>query len=109
MSTIAPAPLLTTASGVLFTGDTILGASSTTVNDLGAYLDSLAGLRDLPNLQVMCPGHGPVISNPVKYIDDYVRGRNERERQILELLGQKPELTTWEIMETIYAGRDLVR
>src|SRR5438552_6093557 len=34
------------SEGVLFTGDTILGASSTTVNDLGAYLDSLAGLRD---------------------------------------------------------------
>jgi hypothetical protein len=56
----------------------------------------------------MCPGHGPVISNPVQYIDDYIRGRNQRERQILELLGQNAELTTWEIMETIYADRDLV-
>ncbi|HEY3118669.1 MAG TPA: MBL fold metallo-hydrolase [Chloroflexota bacterium] len=96
------------SEGVLFTGDTILGASSTTVNDLGDYLDSLASLRDLPNLQLMCPGHGPVISNPVQYIDDYIRGRNQRERQILELLGQNAELTTWEIMETIYADRDLV-
>ncbi len=96
------------SEGVLFTGDTILGASSTTVNDLGDYLESLTRLRDLPNLQLMCPGHGPVISDPVSYIDDYIRGRQERERQILELLARNAELTTWEIMETIYADRNLV-
>ena len=87
------------SEGVLFTGDTILGASSTTINDLGAYLDSPQALRDLPNLQLMCPGHGPVIQDPVAYIDAYIQGRHARERQILDVLVQTPELTTWEIME----------
>jgi endoribonuclease LACTB2 len=95
------------SEGVLFTGDTILGASSTTINDLGAYLTSLGQLRDLPNLRLLCPGHGPVIENPVAYIDAYIRGRHARERQILDALAQHPEMTTWAIMELIYADLDL--
>src|SRR5579883_2994547 len=94
--------------GVLFTGDTILGASSTTINDLGAYLTSLAQLRDLPNLRIMCPGHGPVIEDPIAYIDAYISGRHARERQILDALAAQPEMTTWEIMELIYADLNLV-
>jgi glyoxylase-like metal-dependent hydrolase (beta-lactamase superfamily II) len=94
--------------GVLFTGDTILGASSTTVNDLGDYLDSLARLRDLPNLQLLCPGHGPIIRDPVSYIDAYIRGRHLREQQILDVLANTPEATTWAIMEIIYADLNLV-
>src|SRR5438094_9458366 len=34
------------AEGVLFTGDTILGASSTTISDLGDYMASLGATRD---------------------------------------------------------------
>ncbi|HZT06916.1 MAG TPA: MBL fold metallo-hydrolase [Chloroflexota bacterium] len=96
------------SEGVLFTGDTILGASSTTVSDLGEYLDSLASLRDLPNLRYLCPGHGPVIENPVAYIDAYINGRHARERQIIEALAETPGLTTWAIMERIYADMNLV-
>jgi glyoxylase-like metal-dependent hydrolase (beta-lactamase superfamily II) len=94
--------------GVLFTGDTILGASSTTISDLGAYLTSLSQLRDLPNLQLLCPGHGPVIEDPIPYINAYIDGRHARERQILEALAENPEMTTWEIMELIYADLNLV-
>jgi glyoxylase-like metal-dependent hydrolase (beta-lactamase superfamily II) len=94
--------------GVLFTGDTILGASSTTINDLGAYMTSLAQLRDLPNLRLMCPGHGPVIEGPIAYIDAYIAGRHARERQILTALSANPEMTTWQIMELIYADLNLV-
>ena len=96
------------SEGVLFTGDTILGASSTTINDLGDYLSSLGHLRDLPNLRLLCPGHGPVIDNPVAYIDAYIAGRHARERQILDALSQTPEMTTWAIMELIYADLNLV-
>ncbi|MPZ14883.1 MAG: MBL fold metallo-hydrolase [Chloroflexi bacterium] len=95
------------SEGVLFTGDTILGGSLTTINDFALYLDSLSRLRDLPNLRLLCPGHGPVIENPVAYIDAYIRGRYERERQILEVLAQSQELTSWAIMEVVYADRNL--
>jgi len=96
------------SEGVLFTGDTILGASSTTISDLGEYLASLGKLRDLPNLRLMCPGHGPVIEEPVAYIDAYINGRHARDRQILDALAQTPEMTTWDIMELIYADLNLV-
>ena len=96
------------SEGVLFTGDTILGASSTSINDLGDYLASLNMLRELPNLRLLCPGHGPIIEEPVAYIDAYIHGRHARERQILEVLAQTPELTTWAIMEQVYADLDLV-
>jgi glyoxylase-like metal-dependent hydrolase (beta-lactamase superfamily II) len=95
------------SEGVLFTGDTILGASSTTIADLGTYLSSLAQLRDLPNLRLLCPGHGPVIEDPIAYIDAYIQGRHARERQILALLAENPEMTTWAIMERIYADQNL--
>src|SRR5919109_1394047 len=47
-------------------------------------------VRDLPNLQLMCPGHGPVIQDPVRYIDAYIRGRHLREAQILAALAETP-------------------
>ena len=94
------------SEGVLFTGDTVLGSTTTTVSDLGDYLQSLRRLRDLPNLRVICPGHGPLIQEPVAYIDDYLRHREERERQILDVLTQGGELTSWQIMERIYTDID---
>ena len=50
--------------GVLFTGDTLLGSSTTTVGDLGNYRRSLERLLELPNLQVICPGHGKIVNDP---------------------------------------------
>jgi glyoxylase-like metal-dependent hydrolase (beta-lactamase superfamily II) len=89
--------------GVLFTGDTILGSgSTTTVADLGDYMETLSRLRALPNLKVLCPGHGALINDPLGYIDDYVTRRNERERLILAALTERADLTSWEIMERTY-------
>lgn len=88
--------------GVLFSGDTILGGTTTAVQDLADYMSSLERLRDLPNLRVICPGHGPLIYNPVATIDEYIRHRNERERQVVEALTSGETLTSWQIMERIY-------
>jgi glyoxylase-like metal-dependent hydrolase (beta-lactamase superfamily II) len=88
--------------GVLFTGDTILGASTTAVTDLAAYLESLRRLRALPNLRVICPGHGPLIDDPAAYIDGYVAHREQREREIVRCLASSEALTSWQIMERIY-------
>ena len=48
-----------------------------------------------------------MIDNPVDYIDAYINGRHLRERQILDALAQTPEMTTWAIMELIYADLNL--
>jgi endoribonuclease LACTB2 len=92
--------------GILFTGDTILGGSSTTVQDLAAYMQSLRRLRALPNLRVICPGHGPIMDKPVEWIDEYIKHREERERQIVGQLSNGEALTSWQIMERIYGDVD---
>jgi ribonuclease/clavin/mitogillin len=92
--------------GVLFSGDTMLGSTPTTIGDLSDYMKSLGRIRALPNLKVICPGHGPLIDNPSAYIDEYIHHRNQREEQILEVLGEGGELTSWEIMMKIYTDVD---
>jgi glyoxylase-like metal-dependent hydrolase (beta-lactamase superfamily II) len=92
--------------GVLFTGDTILGASTTTITDLSDYMQTLERLRGLPNLSIICPGHGPLIYNPVEVIDDYVFRRNRREQEILDILAEGPEFTSWQIVERCYQDVD---
>jgi endoribonuclease LACTB2 len=92
--------------GVLFSGDTMLGSTPTTINDLFDYMASLERLKGLPNLKVICPGHGPLIDNPREYIDEYIQHRNERERQILDVLKEGGEVTSWDIMMKIYTDVD---
>ncbi len=88
--------------GVLFSGDTLLGSSTTTVHDLGQYRRSLQRLRELPKIDVICPGHGQVVNDPRQRIEMYIAHRNERERQILAALEERPEQTSWDLMLKIY-------
>jgi glyoxylase-like metal-dependent hydrolase (beta-lactamase superfamily II) len=88
--------------GVLFTGDTLLGSSTTTVHDLAAYRRSLKLLLDLPNLKVICPGHGPLVHDPRERLQGYVAHRDMRERQILEALKDGGPASSWEIMLKLY-------
>ena len=50
---------------MLFSGDHILNGSTTVINPpdghMGDYLDSLAKMRDLPNLTVLFGAHGPAV------------------------------------------------
>lgn len=88
--------------GVLFTGDTVLGVGTTVVGDVGAYMGSLRRLLELPNLRVLCPGHGPLIRDARERLETYVGHREMREQQILEQLADGEPKTSWEIMEAIY-------
>jgi glyoxylase-like metal-dependent hydrolase (beta-lactamase superfamily II) len=72
--------------GACFTGDAVLGEGSVFVSeDLGAYLEALQRLRQLP-LKVICPGHGPPVWDPKGKLDEYVAHRRERERKLLAAL-----------------------
>jgi ribonuclease/clavin/mitogillin len=88
--------------GVLFSGDTVLGSSTTTVHDLAAYRRSLKALLELPRLEVMCPGHGEVIHDPRERLQMYLRHRENRERQIMETLHAGGVMTSWDIMLKLY-------
>lgn len=88
--------------GVLFTGDTLLGSSTTTVHDLGPYRRSLERLLTLPNLKVICPGHGKIVNDPRERLQMYINHRNLREQQIVTVLEGGKQLTSWDIMLQVY-------
>jgi glyoxylase-like metal-dependent hydrolase (beta-lactamase superfamily II) len=79
-----------TDDGVCFCGDLVLGLGSTIVppggNSLAAFLDSLA-LLAAEDLSLMCPGHGPWITDPAAKLAEYVEHRMMRERRLLAALG----------------------
>jgi glyoxylase-like metal-dependent hydrolase (beta-lactamase superfamily II) len=81
--------------GLLFTGDTVLGGmfsvvSPSTGGDMGDYLASLRRLRRIRGLRAIAPGHGPLVADPLGLIDEYVRHRRARERQVLRLVRRGP-------------------
>jgi glyoxylase-like metal-dependent hydrolase (beta-lactamase superfamily II) len=86
----APDHLAYVAGRACFTGDAVLGEGSVFVApDPGAlrgYLDALARLRAL-DLNVICPGHGPLVLDPAAKLDEYVAHRLDRERRLLAALG----------------------
>ena len=90
---------------ILFTGDTILGSSSTSINpeqgDMGHYLESLRKLLTY-EARIICPGHGPVIKRPRANIEGLIDLRLTRERQILELLADGRR-TVEQLFEVIYS------
>lgn len=92
--------------GVLFTGDTLLGSSTTTVNELGPYRRTLKLLSELPHLKVICPGHGAIVHNPRERLLGLIAHREMRERQILNALEGGAPMTSWDIMLKIYPGLD---
>jgi glyoxylase-like metal-dependent hydrolase (beta-lactamase superfamily II) len=75
-----------TDDGVCFSGDLVLGLGSTIVppggNALAAFLYSLA-LLQAEDLDLMCPGHGPWITDPAAKLAEYVEHRLMRERKLL--------------------------
>ncbi len=92
--------------GVLFSGDTLLGSSTTTVGDLAAYRKSLQRLVELPNLKVICPGHGKIINDPRERLQMYINHRNMREQQILKVLEGGGAVSSWDIMLQLYPDID---
>jgi glyoxylase-like metal-dependent hydrolase (beta-lactamase superfamily II) len=73
----------------LFTGDCILGASSSTVRDLSSYMKSLQLLTRYTH-DTIYPGHGPVVPPPrgAQLVRWYIKHREQREQQILAALAQ---------------------
>ena len=72
--------------GVCFSGDLVLGLGSTIVppggNALAAYMDSLA-LLQAEEIDLICPGHGPWITEPEAKLAEYVEHRRMRERRLV--------------------------
>ncbi|MGA7397531.1 MAG: MBL fold metallo-hydrolase [Solirubrobacterales bacterium] len=78
-----------TTDGVCFSGDLILGWGSTYVppdgGSLTSYMESLRLVRKhQPTL--ICPGHGPWITDPAAKVNEYLEHRESRENGLVEAL-----------------------
>lgn len=80
-----------TTDGVCFSGDLILGWGSTYVppdgGSLAAYMLSLR-LIESRNPSLICPGHGPWITDVPGKITEYLEHREFRENGLLEALAR---------------------
>ncbi|MEG3179975.1 MBL fold metallo-hydrolase [Sphingomonas sp. LT1P40] len=95
-------------SGALFTGDHIMGWSTSVVappdGDMGDYMASLDKLQGRED-RVYYPAHGDPVTNPRQLVRGMMGHRKQRERQILRLLGEQiGEIPA--MVEKMYIGLD---
>jgi glyoxylase-like metal-dependent hydrolase (beta-lactamase superfamily II) len=92
--------------GVALTGDAVLGQGSVFIapdpGALAGYLDGLARLRAL-QLQLLLPGHGPVVRDPAAKLDEYIAHRLDRERRLLAALADGRR-TVDELLDAAWNG-----
>ena len=94
--------------GALFSGDHVMGWSTTVVvppdGDMAAYMQSLDKLRQRDD-RIYYPAHGPAVTKPQQYVRHLVGHRMQREKQILGLVGSEPRSIP-EIVANAYPGLD---
>jgi glyoxylase-like metal-dependent hydrolase (beta-lactamase superfamily II) len=94
--------------GALFSGDHVMGWSTTVVvppdGDMAAYMASLDKLRQRED-RIYYPAHGPAVTNPQQYVRHLVGHRMQREKQILTLVGERPRPIP-DIVAKAYPGLD---
>jgi glyoxylase-like metal-dependent hydrolase (beta-lactamase superfamily II) len=100
------------ADRAVLTGDTVLGRGTTVVahpdGQLGAYLGSLRRLRDLAEaheVDVIWPGHGPVLDQALPVIDFYLRHRAERLEQVQQAVAAGA-VDAMDVVRRVYADVD---
>lgn len=94
--------------GALFSGDHVMGWSTTVVvppdGDMAAYMHSLDKLRQRED-RIYYPAHGEPVTKPSQYVRHLIGHRMQRERQILTLIRKKPRAVP-EIVANAYPGLD---
>jgi Uncharacterized flavoproteins len=72
--------------------------------NMKAYLESLEALSAY-QIKAICPGHGPVITDAPKKIQEYIEHRLMRERQVINSL-KGGEKTIRELVKEVYTDVD---
>ena len=94
---------------LLFAGDNVLGVGTTAIpppphGDMAQYIDSLRKMQSL-EAELMCCGHGPVVREPNRKLQELIDHRHEREEQILSLV-QGGRDTVRSIVRAVYPELD---
>ena len=94
--------------GALFTGDHVMGWSTTVVvppdGDMADYMASLDKLRGRED-RVYYPAHGAAVTKPQQLVRGMIGHRMQRERQIVRLVGEG-KATICAIVAGAYPGLD---
>ncbi|HEV2568278.1 MBL fold metallo-hydrolase [Sphingomonas sp.] len=95
-------------SGALFTGDHVMGWSTSVVSppdgDMAAYMASLDRLMQRED-RIYYPAHGEPVENPQRLVRGLAGHRKQREGQILRLLGEGVRVIP-AMVERMYVGLD---
>lgn len=93
-------------SGALFTGDHVMGWSTSVVvppdGDMADYMASLEKLYERED-RIYYPAHGPAIEKTRQLVRGMIGHRRQRERQILRLLGEEARSIT-ALVPVMYKG-----
>ncbi len=106
----APDHLAFVVGGAGLTGDAVLGEGSVFIApDPGALRGYLQGLERLRarELEVLCPGHGPLVSDPQAKLSEYIEHRLDRERRLLDALDAGLRRTD-ELLDRVWDDAPLV-
>ncbi len=95
-------------SGALFTGDHVMGWSTSVVvppdGDMGQYMASLDRLQQREDT-VYYAAHGAPITKPKQLVRGMIGHRRQRENQILRLIGEEPRSIPALVVQ-MYKGLD---
>jgi glyoxylase-like metal-dependent hydrolase (beta-lactamase superfamily II) len=101
----APDHLAFVAGTACFTGDSVLGEGSVFVapdpGSLRGYLAALERLQTM-GLEILCPGHGPLVLDANAKLDEYLAHRRDRERKLERALAAGLR-TTDELLDRVWA------
>jgi glyoxylase-like metal-dependent hydrolase (beta-lactamase superfamily II) len=75
---------------LLFAGDNVLGVGTAAIappphGDMGEYIRSLRKMQSL-DAELLAPGHGPLVKEPRRKLQELIDHRQQREDQILSLI-----------------------
>ncbi|MFL2627513.1 MAG: MBL fold metallo-hydrolase [Dehalococcoidia bacterium] len=86
---------------IMFTGDTVLGSSSSSVRNLKEYMNSLEIILEYKPNKVY-PAHGALVEDGTAKITSYIQHRKQREEQIIKALTKNASQTVYEIVDFVY-------
>ena len=96
-------------SGALFTGDHVMGWSTSVIvppdGDMSDYMASLDKLQARGD-KVYYPAHGPRIENPRQLVRGMIGHRRQRENQIVRLLSENGPQRAADFVPRMYKGLD---